>query len=139
MKTLKEYLDAPGGRRQMMETIDEVISHFDFEKIADVMDYLSWEWFFKEDGSNRVPNKKEVEARAREHLYDLVEHAEEAEKENNFTNRYYIDGGGFYAELEIVDDETRKGFFGEDAPDDFEHSVDILLKFVLEDNLGKFC
>jgi len=138
MKTLKEYLDAPGGRRQMMETIDEVISHLDFEEIADVMDYLSWEWYFKEDESMRVPDKKEVEDRARKHLYDLVDHAEEAEKENNFTDRYYIDGGGFYAELEIADDETRKRFFGEDAPDDFEHSVDITLRFVIEDYNGKF-
>lgn len=138
MKTLKEYLEAPGGRRQMMETIDEVISHIDFEEIADVMDYLSWEWYFKEDESMRVPDKKEVEDRARKHLYDLVDHAEEAEKENNFTDRYYIDGGGFYAELEIADDETRKRFFGEDAPDDFEHSVDITLRFVIEDYMGKF-
>ena len=138
MKTLKEYLEAPGGRRQMMETIDEVMRSIDCEKIADIMTYLDWEWYFKEDDSMRVPTKEEVESRAKKHLYDLVDHAEEAERENNFTDRYYIDGGGFYAELEIVDDETRKRFFGEDAPDDFEHSVDILLKFVVEDNLGKF-
>ena len=139
MKSLKEYLQAPGGMRQMMETIDEVISSFDFEKIANVMEFIDWEWYFKEEDLMKVPDKQEIESRARKQLYDLVEQAEKAEKENNFTDWYFIDCGGFYAELKIVDDETRKGFFGEDAPDDFEHSVDILLKFVLEDNLSKFC
>ena len=122
-----------------METIDEVMHSIDCKKIADVMAYLDWEWCFNGDEDMRVPDEKEVEDRARKHLYDLIECAEEAEKKNEFTDRYFIDGGGFYAELEIVDDETRKRFFGEDAPDDFEHSVDIRLKFVLEDNLGKFC
>mgnify|MGYP007101851868 CR=1 FL=1 len=139
MKTLKEYLDAPGGRRQMIETIDEVIGEFDFEKIANVMGFLEWNWYFAEDNNMGVPDKKEVEKQARSHLYYLVEHAEKAEADGEFEKKYILDGGGFYAELEIVDDDTRKSFFGEDAPDDFEHSVDILLKFVVEDNLGKFC
>lgn len=160
MKTLKEYLEAPGGREQFEADIDDIMELFDFEKIARVMDFLNWGWRIGEkdmdtllargykvfpadedypDNGLYVPKVKDITIMARKIITDTVESALEAEERGEFKERrYFVDSAGFYCELEIVDDEIRKRAWGDDAPDDFEHSVDIVLRFVLEDNLGKF-
>lgn len=160
MKTLKEYLEAPGGRKQFEADIDDIMELFDFEKIARVMDFLNWGWLIGEKDMETllargykvfpadedypgnglyVPKVKDITIMARKIITDTVESALEAEERGEFEKRrYFVDSAGFYCELEIVDDEIRKRAWGDDAPDDFEHSVDIVLRFVLEDNLGKF-
>ena len=156
MKTLKEYLDAPGGRQQLEEDIEEILDSLDFEKIASVMEFLDWKWCdgkrdaeeliergyvvnVVEDGYVMyVPKVADIIRVARRTINDVISHALEAEENGEFIGRYYVDGAGFYCELEILDDETRKRFVGEDAPDDFKDSVDISLRFVIEDYMGKF-
>ena len=156
MKTLKEYLDAPGGREQLASDVDEILSWFDFKKIADVMDFLNWGWAISKDKSVDdlldagyrvidegaydvyIPQEKDVILAAKRIIDQTVNHALDAEAEGDFTDYYYVDGAGFYCELKIIDDEFRTYFWGEDAPDDFEHSVDITLRFCIEESLGKF-
>ena len=151
MKTLKEYLDAPGGRKQMQSDIDEILRWMDFEKIAKVMDFLDWGWV-EEDGKDMegrrlvakegyttyIPTEKDIMLKAKNIIDYTVESALEAEAKGEFERHYEVDSGGFICELDIIDDDMRKNFWGEDVPDDYEHSVDICLKFVLEEAMGKF-
>lgn len=151
MKTLKEYLDAPDGRKQMYSDIDEILRWMDFEKIAKVMDFLDWGWVKKEDEEldghmftdengyvSYIPTAKEVMLMARRVIDWTVDGALESEKNGEFEKHYSVNTAGFVCELEIVDDDIKENFWGKDCPDDFEHSVDITLKFVLEEAMGKF-
>jgi len=40
--------------------IKEVLNNFDFHRVHDIMEYLSWEYAFGE-GHNRVPTAKDLE------------------------------------------------------------------------------
>lgn len=157
MKTLKEYLDLIEGRRQMESDIEEIMETIDFEKIAKVMDFLGWTWVIRGRDADELvkqgytvvfddeygddmyaPKVKDIVLRARKIINDTIYNALESEERGEFTTHYMMDSGGFHCELDIVDDDVRKRHFGDDADDDFKHSVDITLKFVLEDYIGKF-
>ncbi len=97
--------------------------------------------------STYVPEVEDIRKHARKMLEELVyEAAEYQEKELDKDKLedyptddklyYTTSTGGFDASISILDDDTRKEVFGDDAPDDFEHSVDIVLKFVIEENFS---
>lgn len=138
----------------MRTNIDDILSWMDFKKIADVLDFLNQGWAVKgkdvddlvesgyrvlDDtlGPLYIPKEKDVLLKAKEYLDSIIEDVLDAEENGMFRDNWHIDGV-FYCGLQIIDDETRKDLFGEDAPDDFEHSVDIKLRFVLEECPGKF-
>lgn len=158
MKTFKEYLDAPDGKKQMLDYIDDILNIIDFKRIESVMDFLRWGWVigdkdvddllqegyvvfysdFTEDNLY-VPKEKDIILAARRIIEDTVERALECEANYDLSTKHFsVSRAGFLCEIDIIDDDRRKRIWGEDAPDDFEHSVDITLKFILEENLGKF-
>ena len=153
MKTLKEYLSTVEGRKQMTNELNGILDEFDFSAVAAAMDALDWAWHLPEElveeyleKGRRVfydpdypdlatyrPEYEDIMRTGRRMLFETLEHA--AEQDGYY---YYSKSGGFEVEVEVVEDETRERAFGEDAPDDFEHSVDVSLKFVVEGTITKF-
>ena len=151
MKKLKEYVESAEGMRQMMADINAILDDFDFGAVYTTMEALSWEW--------GVPNGMVDEYRAKGKLvsdreysgfelyrpdYDdvvkkgrnfLFEEVSKACERDDY--EFNCSTGGFEVEVEVLDDETRKRAFGDDAPDDFEHSVEIRFRFVVESNMPK--
>ena len=154
MKTLKEYLDEPGGKEQLENEVDKILGDFDFKKVERVMDCLSWFWYIgkknidifidrgnrtSDDGMYYIPKEKDLLFEARKIIMDTIDSYLEAEKNGeDLSSGWGISTAGFWCRVSIVDDETRKYYMGEDAEDNFENSVDIKLKFVIAENFGKF-
>ena len=87
--------------KSMEDKIEEIIEHFDFEKVLDVMKHLDWKWSIGNE--NRTPNIPELKSRARDVLQDVVD------DQHTF---WSISTGGFCARkqknnLELVFQLTR--------------------------------
>ena len=135
MKTIKEYISTPGGIMQMWDDINGILDNFDFSAVYVAMEALEWKWAMKDDSGfdeERQPEINELQKRAREMLVGLVLRLAEEGENNGFDNC-----GGFEVAAEVIDDELRKRVFGEDAPDDFKHSVELKLRFIIEENIPK--
>lgn len=136
--------------KQMMGRMNDILDNFNFGAVYTAMHSLSWAWAVP-DGmldeyikagkevahdpefpelATYMPDFDDVERHGRNFLYNgLTEAAEHDEYE------WATSAGGFELRVWVLDDEARKDVYGEDAPDDFEHSVDIWFKFVIEENL----
>lgn len=158
MKTLNEYIATADGVNQMWKRIHDILDSFDFGKIRIAMEALDWEWYAGENEikeleelgrtvhinheypelSTYVPEIEDIRKHARKMLEELVHKAAKYQEEELDKDKLYyrMSTGGFDASLSILDDDTRRNVFGNDAPDDFEHSVDIVLKFVIEENFS---
>ena len=152
MKTLKEYASGTEGMKQMMKEMQTILDDFNFGAVYTAMKALSWAWSvpdgmleeYLDKGKDVAydpeypelatfkPDFDDVERKGRNFLYDSLMDLTESDEYN-----YEMSGGGFEFRAWVLDDETRKRVYGEDAPDDFEHSVDIWFKFVIEENLPK--
>ena len=135
MKTLKEYISTADGMMQMWDDINEILDDFDFSAVYVAMDALDWKWAMKdEDGEDveRQPEINELQKKARGMMVELIATLAEDGEKSGFSN-----GGGFEVGVEIIDDKLRKRVFGEDAPDDFKHSVELKLRFIIEENIPK--
>lgn len=149
MKTIKEYLEEPGGIVQAVFEINDIIDNFDFEVVSTTMDALGWDWRCPSDKVEEFekvgkltgpgmyhPDVDDIRNNARTLICDLIfEHAWKGEQD---AKEWSTSTGGFEVSVALIDDEDRKRLFGEEAPDDFKHSVDIVLKFVVEENLSKY-
>lgn len=152
MKTLKEYISSAEGLKQMVDDMNEILDDFNFGAVYTAMNALSWAWSvpkgmideYIEKGKSvhccpdypelatYDPDYDDVVKHGRNFLYKaLMSAGEESEYE------YYENTGGFAVKISVLDDETRKKVFGDDAPDDFKHSVEIHMQFVVEENLPK--
>jgi hypothetical protein len=79
------------GKMEMQTHIDEIMDHFDFDRVHKVMTALDWRWITAEHG---VPEKHELRQKARRLLTDA------------WRSEYKRVGtGGFYAEYEHDEDE----------------------------------
>lgn len=158
MKTLKEYIATADGVKQMWNRIHDILDGFDFGKIYIAMEALGWEWCARESEieelkelgrnvhinrefpelSTYVPEVEDIRKQARKMLEGIVNEAAEYQENHPTDDKLYYttSTGGFEASISILDDDTRRDIFGDDAPDDFEHSVDIVLKFVIEENFS---
>ena len=149
MKTIKEYLEEPGGIVQAVSEINNIIDNFDFEAVSATMDALNWDWLCPSDKVEKFeklgkltgpsmyhPDIDDIRNNARTLLCNLI--LERAWKGKQDVEEWFVSTGGFEVSVTLIDDEDRKRLFGEEAPDDFEHSVDIVLKFVVEENLSKY-
>ena len=120
----------------MWNDINEILDDFDFEKVHKVMETLDWKWYLAdyedEDEELRVPTANEVRKRARSEMTSLITQMAEEGETTGFSN-----GGGIEVTVEVIKDEVRKLAFGEDAPDDFKHSVELKLRFIVEENMPK--
>lgn len=144
MKTMKEYLSTPEGVKQMWEKINEVLDNFDFTKVKVAMDALDWGWACSEaegemyeDAGCKVnyekniyyPEYPQLLKHARELLAQSIEDMPEGDTE------WSVSTGGFVAKAFITTDDERMDFYGGISDvDDFAHSVDILLTFVVEES-----
>lgn len=149
MKTMKEYLSTPEGVKQMWDKINEVLDNFDFNTVKVAMDALDWGWACTEEeaeiyegegcktkwceddqkGWRYYPEYPQLLKQAREMLVQCVEDMPEGETE------WSVSTGGFMAKTFITTDEERLDYYGDVADiDDFAHSVDILLYFIVEES-----
>lgn len=162
MKRLNEYISTAEGVRQMWNDINEIMDTFDFSKVLGAMEALEWEWHCPENEieekeemgrvvhynpeypilSTYKPEIDDIRIRARKLLEEVVEHAAKYDTPENRTSEepldYHLETGGFAATLTILDDKGRIEAYGEDAPDDWEHSVGLRLMFVIEDTMFKW-
>ena len=53
--------------RKTVKNLADVLNNFDFEKVQDVMQYLSWSWA---DAENGVPELYEIKEKATDLLLD---------------------------------------------------------------------
>ena len=145
---MKEYLSTPDGVKQMWDKINEVLDNFDFNTVKVAMDALDWHWactpeeaeMYEEqgcraktrmdgDGAYYYPEYPQLLKQAREMLVQCVEDMPEGETE------WSVSTGGFMAKAFISTDEERLDYYGDAADvDDFAHSVDILLYFIVEES-----
>lgn len=152
MKTIKEYLSTKDGVEQKWSTINEIIEGFNFDEVFIAMEAVDWRWVVSgEDKADEMeengydirwggiddwyeyrPKIQDLRKWASEMLADTIAKCPDEETE------WGQSSGGFETKMYILTDEERKEMFGEDAPDDFEHSVDLRLKFVFGDSGSRF-
>lgn len=141
MKTIKEYLSTPEGVEQKWNVINEILEGFNFDEVFTAMEAVDWRWVvigedkadeMEKDGYEYRPKIQDLRKKAREMLIDTIAKCPDEETE------WGQSSGGFETKMCILTDEERKEVFGDDAPDDFEHSVDLRLKFVFGDSGSRF-
>lgn len=149
MKTMKEYLSTPDGVKQMYDKINEVLDNFDFNTVKVAMESLDWHWactpeeaeMYEEqgcrtrvgldgEGAYYYPEYPQLLQQARRMLVQCVEDMPEGETE------WSVSTGGFMAKAFISTDEERTDYYGENVAnvDDFTHSVDLALYFIVEES-----
>lgn len=151
MKTMKEYLSTPEGVNQMWKKVNEVLDNFNFDNVETVMEALDWSWActpseaaeyeeegcrvkrqnaLVEGGCEYFPKYKHLLRVARERVVGCIENMPDDE------TRWAESGGGLRVEVNICTDEERKDYYGSSVADvdDFEHSVDIALYFIVEES-----
>lgn len=149
MKTIKEYISTPEGVTQMFNKVNEVLDDFNFNSIANVMEKLNWRWACTHEEAEKyndegcdvawgsglmgmceyIPKEKQLIAEARRIIMECITGIPENE------TTWSVSTGGFKARVFISTDEERREYWGEPADvDDFEHSVDIELYFILEES-----
>lgn len=125
-KTVRDYISTLAGYKQFRDRVDEIILHFDFQKVHDVMEMLDWKWasWYDEDEDqhiNEVPSVYALRTRAYQMLLDAVE-------------KNCGGSGGFEVRTYVYDLVDENGVpYTPDEPDDFEHSVHLSLKFIVEE------
>lgn len=154
MKKLREYLSTAEGMKQMMDDVNEILDDFNFGAVYTAMDALSWAWSvpkgmideYIQKGKNVHYSKDFPELATYNPDYDdvvrygrnfLHKAFENAVASDDCDYEWYESVGGFNVTIKVLDDETRKSVFGDDAPDDFKHSVETHMQFVVEENLPK--
>lgn len=147
---MKEYLSTPEGVKQMWDKVNEVLDNFNFSNVKTTMDALDWHWacspeeaemyeeqgcVTKDDGldSEKVyyyPECPQLMQQARKLLVQCIEGMPEDETE------WSISTGGFMVKVYISTDEERVDYYGAEVAnvDDFAHSVDISLYFIVEES-----
>ena len=147
MKTMKEYLSTPEGVKQMWDKINEVLDNFDFTKVTATMEALDWGWACTENEASiyagegckvklggdyplYFPNHSQLLKQARELMVQCIE---DMAKEGK--NEWSISTGGFMIKAYICTDDERRDYYGSVADvDDFAHSVDLSLYFIVEES-----
>lgn len=146
MKTMKEYISTAEGMAQMWEKINEILDNFDFGKVLTTMEALDWYWActegdadlyadqgckIKAEGSGLYyrPELPQLLKAARKRLIDAIESMPDGER------RFWTDSGGFKVSVYISTDEERSEYYGSEVAnvDDFAHSVDLTLEFIVAD------
>lgn len=146
---MKEYLSTPDGVKQMWDKINEVLDNFDFNTVKVAMDALDWHWactpeeaeMYEEQGCRArtrmdgeeayyYPEYPQLMRQARRLLVQCVEEMPEDETE------WSVSTGGFMAKAYISTDKERMDYYGAEIAnvDDFAHSVDISLYFIVEES-----
>ena len=118
-KKVKDYIKDLEGYQQFRDKVDDILVHFDFEKVHKVMVALNWKWALLEDGP-RVPETWEIKEEALKQLLDAVT------KFGGSTG-----AGGFKVNCFVYDPVDEDGVPFNDK-DDFENQVHLSLSFNVE-------
>ena len=124
-KKVKDYIQTLEGYRQFRNKVDDILLNFDFEKVHQVMSELGWVWATWEDEEGdthhgEVPSVYALRQLAYKLLIESVE-------------RGPTSTGGFEVKCYAYDLVDEDGVpYAPDEPDDFEHSVCLDLRFIVE-------
>jgi hypothetical protein len=77
------------------EQIDDIMDHFDFEKVHKAMVALEWVWHNSSTGRSEVPERWEIRKRARTLLHNAMDVAEKASRP--MKGGWIVGTGGFIA------------------------------------------
>ena len=135
------YIETAEGLSQMYDRIDEILDSIDTEKIAKVMRFLNWQWakrayvdqdITKDTWIYYQPTSQEIRKHIRDNIIDVIKTAE--------TGDWHSSCGGIDVRVFTYDPDDPQEEREEikNGPDDFEHRVEILVKFVIEENFGKY-
>jgi len=73
------------------EAIDEIMDHFDFDRVREIMGYLDWEWADLDD-NKYFPKVHNLRMCARSLLRSACEHGTEFASSGGFSARRYKEG-----------------------------------------------
>lgn len=123
---VKDYIQTLEGYKQFRNRVDSILLNFDFEKVHRVMKKLKWIWAVWEDENTNVHHDSVPSVYAlRQLAYKLL--IDSVEKGPTGT-------GGFEVKCYVYDLVDEDGVpYAPDEPDDFEHSVCLSLRFVVEE------
>lgn len=123
---VKDYIQTLEGYKQFRNRVDSILLNFDFEKVHRVMKKLKWTWAVWEDENTNVYHDSVPSVYAlRQLAYKLL--IDSVEKGPTGT-------GGFEVKCYVYDLVDEDGVpYAPDEPDDFEHSVCLSLRFVVEE------
>lgn len=88
--------------RKSYDMINEVLAHFDFEKVHRVMKALNWKWFDTAD----VPTIAELKESAEQRLYDAIKQAIDPKNTEHHNTGWISASGGFKATAWKKEDGT---------------------------------
>ena len=91
MKDIDYYLNA--DRQEVYDRIEEeILDHFDFNKVHKVMEHLNWTWF---EIGDEVPSVSDIRKKARALLRECADKLLD-NPDDNFPD-YAVGTGGLYA------------------------------------------
>ena len=151
MKTIKEYISTAEGMNQMHEMVNDLLDNFGFSRVETTMEALDWKWACTKEEADEYReegllvyyppsdaefngwNKKICEFRPeipqlRKHARKLIMEALKSIPDGE--DSWGSETGGFMVKIYISDEKERNEYYGQEVPDDFEHSVGIALYFV---------
>lgn len=79
--------------RKKSDMVNEVLAHFDFEKVHRTMRFLHWTWA----GSDGVPTAAELKEAAEYHMYGAIEQAISPDNKSHTDCAWISASGGFKA------------------------------------------
>lgn len=79
--------------RKKSDMVNEVLAHFDFEKVYKTMTLLNWKWFDKAS----VPSISDLKEAAERHMYGAIEQATSPDNKSHHDCAWISASGGFKA------------------------------------------
>ena len=147
---MKEYLSTPEGVKQMWNKINDVLDNFDFTKVIITMKALDWGWACTKEEAEMYESegcKVIWDNNALDHCFYFPEYPHLIKKARKMIDiciedmvakdekEWSVSCGGFMVKVNICTDDERLDYYGSIADvDDFTHSVDISLYFVVEES-----
>ena len=104
MRELAPYLRKIEQKIGKDEQIKIILEETDFDKIFDVMNYLRWEWMYRDEDDNvnfRVPDLETIKKTAKQCLEDVWNIEETGE------DQFYFSGTGGFTAYKFVFDGLR--------------------------------
>jgi len=78
--------------RKSYDMVNEVLAHFDFEKVNETMTLLNWSW-----AGEGIPSVKQLKDSAENHLYGAIKQALDPNNTEHHEVRWISASGGFKA------------------------------------------
>ena len=130
-KTLKDFFDDPRSYKQYRDDIQQCLLYTEWDKIHKIMKTLKWkwvEWFdeWEDKHTYTVPSTFGI----REHVINELKDMEKWINEHPDATKYKTGAAGFECEMGVCDGK-------EGEPDDYDHRVRFIVRFVPEQYTNK--